>query len=152
MKSVFFLVIVGYTLIYALSVGVTTAMWHFLFSLVAFFLLGPKKGWIAAVLYSIMICLVFIMDRQKNTHLYSVGFTMRYCAVFSALTFIAFYYEKVRGHTQKQYALTCRNYIKQNELLNITLDSTADGILVTEKNGVAWLFNRRFQRNVENRK
>ncbi len=99
-EIIFFLIISGYILILALAIGISTAMWSFLFPLAAFYLLGPKKGWIAVIPFFGIICLVFFFAIYKNTDLYDKGFIIRYCMIFFAITFMAFYYEKVWEHRQ----------------------------------------------------
>ncbi|MBN2724860.1 MAG: response regulator [Deltaproteobacteria bacterium] len=94
--------------------------WHFIYPLVAFFLLGKKEAvyWIIA---SVVLLLPVMLNPFNNQSLqnYPAEFLMRYYLAFLMISFMAFLFESVRYEFEKESLNRTNQLIEESEKLEI---------------------------------
>ncbi len=78
-------------------------LWSFTFPLLAFFLLGTKKGALVSSIYYISCLVVILLDLNTTLaiDLYNKDFALRFLSSFAVINLLAFSYELFREKSQK---------------------------------------------------
>ena len=91
----------------------TGHLWGYIFPLVAAFLLGPRWGAIAILAFLASLILLWMVQLSQGLNLYSEGFTVRFIASFSIISFSACFYERFRRETQEHLTISNLELDKQ---------------------------------------
>ena len=78
-------------------------LWSFTFPLLAFFLLGTKKGSLVSIIYYVSCLIILLLDLNTPfiNDLYSKAFALRFLPSFAVVIILAFIYELFRENSQK---------------------------------------------------
>lgn len=97
-------------------------LWSFTFPLLAFFLLGTKKGVLVSAIYYFSCFVVILLDLNTAIaiDLYNKNFALRFLPSFAVVILLAFSYELFREKSQK--ALIKLNDSLEHEVLKRTME------------------------------
>ena len=78
-------------------------LWSFTFPLIAFFLLGTRKGFLVTIFYYLSCLVVLLLDLNTSLaiDLYTKAFALRFLPSFAVVIIFAFIYELFRENSQK---------------------------------------------------
>jgi len=102
---------------YLLMVSSAMALWSYSFILFSFIAFGGKKSVISSLIFSFVAAIILVFDFNIGSP-YTTEFKIRFLAVFVMLSFLTYFYDKIKVTSYRQLEIRSRQIEEEKERAN----------------------------------